>query len=136
MTLLAQSLFSQAFAQASVIKAVSQTQSLLAQTFYLGANAKVQLVRFLLCLAAGLAAGVIALLYLRKARPFERALTDLFATLCIGGIFILCVEFFLDGKIELYGMVAYLIGTASIPLIFRKIKSAMEKRRKNTDDNS
>ena len=106
---------------------------LLSQTFYLGANAKVQLVRFALCLALGLAAGVIALLYLRKARPFERALTDLFATLCIGGLFIVCIEFFLDGKIELYGAIAYLAGTACVPFVFRKITRIIQKRRKNKD---
>lgn len=104
--------------------------SLLSQTFYLGANARVQAVRFALCLAVGLAAGVIALLYLRKARPLERALTDLFVTVCIGALFILCVEFFLDGRIELYGIVAYLSGVAALPAAVRKIHSVLRKKRK------
>ena len=95
--------------------------SLLADTFYLGANAKVQAIRFALCLALGLASGIIALLYLRKARPVERALTDFFATVCIGGLFIVCMEFFLDGKFELYGLAAFVLGIVPIPLITRKL---------------
>ena len=95
--------------------------TLLADTFYLGANAKVQAIRFALCLALGLASGIIALLYLRKARPVERALTDFFATVCIGGLFIVCIEFFLDGKFELYGLAAFVLGILPIPLIIRKI---------------
>ena len=101
--------------------------SLLADTFYLGANAKVQAVRFALCLALGLAAGIIALLYLRKARPVERALTDFFATVCIGGLFIVCLEFFLDGKFELYGLAAFVLGIVPIPLIARKHLSGGKK---------
>lgn len=93
----------------------------LAATFYLGANAKVQAIRFGLCLALGLASGIIALLYLRKARPVERALTDFFATVCIGGLFIVCLEFFLDGKFELYGLAAFILGIVPIPLITRKV---------------
>ena len=107
---------------------------LLSQTFYLGANAKVQLVRFALCLALGLAAGVIALLYLRKARPFERVITDLFATLFIGGLFIICIEFFLDGKIELYGAIAYLAGTAGVPFLFRKISRLIHRTKNHRKD--
>ena len=95
--------------------------SLIADTFYLGANAKVQAIRFALCLALGLASGIIALLYLRKARPVERALTDFFATVCIGGLFIVCMEFFLDGKFELYGLAAFVLGIVPIPLITRKL---------------
>ena len=103
--------------------------SLLSETFNLGANAGTQAVRFALCLAAGLLAGVVALLYLRRARPLERALTDLFATVCIGALFVLCVEFILNGKIELYGIVAYLLGTAAIPIAVRKIRSVLSARR-------
>jgi len=105
------------------------TTYIISQTFYLGANAKVQAVRFALCLALGLAAGIIALLYLRKAAPAERALTDFFATVCIGGLFIVCVEFFLDGKPELYGFVAYGLGTAAVPLTAKKIISAIKKKK-------
>ena len=111
---------------------------LLSQTFYLGANARVQLVRFALCLALGLAAGVIALLYLRKARPAERALTDFFATVCIGALFAVCLEFFLDGKFELYGFAAFVAGVLLIPLTTRKIMSKRTKvkdAQRKTDDN-
>ncbi len=108
--------------------------SLLSQTLNLGANAGVQAIRFALCLAVGLGAGIIALLYLRKARPVERALTDFFATVCIGGLFAVCVEFFLGGKFELYGGIAYLLGTAVIPLAARKILSLIAKKREKNDE--
>lgn len=94
----------------------------------LGANVKVQGVCFLLCLAAGLCAGVFALLYLRKAGALERALADLFATLCIGGVFLVCVEFILDGKPELYGLCAYILGVCVLPLMVKKIKARRAKK--------
>ncbi len=108
--------------------------STLSQTLNLGANAGVQGIRFALCLAAGLGAGIIALLYLRRARPVERALTDFFATVCIGGLFAVCVEFFLGGKFELYGAIAYILGTAVIPLTTRKITSIIAKKRREKND--
>lgn len=103
--------------------------AVLSQTFYLGANAKVQIVRFALCLAVGLGAGIIALLYLRKARPAERALTDLFATCVIGALFAVCLEFFLDGKFELYGLLAYALGVIPIPLTVKKLAALRRKKR-------
>lgn len=106
--------------------------NLLAQTFYLGANAKVQLVRFALCLALGLVAGVFALLYLRRARPAERALADFFATVCIGGLFAVCVEFFLDGKFELYGLLAFILGALPFPLTAKFLRKKTTAR-KNKD---
>ena len=102
--------------------------TLAAVTLYLGANAGVQAVRFALCLAVGLIAGIIALLYLRKARPVERALTDFFATVCIGILFVVCLEFFLDGKPELYGVASYLFGTAVIPLLVKKLMSRKKRK--------
>ncbi len=95
-----------------------------------GANAASQAVRFSLCLLAGIASGAVALLYFRKARPLERALTDFFATVVIGGIFIICIEFFLNGKPELYGAAAFLAGTALVPTVFLKIRAAYRKRHK------
>lgn len=103
--------------------------TLLAGALYLGANARVQAIRFALCLAVGLIGGIVALLYLRKARPVERALTDFFATVVIGALFIVCVEFFLDGKFELYGLAAFALGVVPIPLLAHKI-SARRKSKK------
>lgn len=54
---------------------------------YLGANAKAQAICFALCFAIGLAGGVFALLFLRKANPLERALTDIFGSVLITGAF-------------------------------------------------
>lgn len=100
------------------------------QTIYLGANAKAQAICFALCFLVGLASGIIALLYFRKANPLERALTDFVATVLIGGAFLVCVEFFLDGKAELYGAIAFALGATVIPVVYRKIKRFAEFRRK------
>ncbi len=97
----------------------------------LGANVKEQGICFLICLAVGLAVGIFALLYLRKARPLERALTDFFATVCIAAAFIVCVEFVLGGKPELYALTAYLLGVAVLPTsvkIYRKHKGKFGKK--------
>lgn len=104
--------------------------ALLSQTLYLGANAKEQAISFALCLAVGLAAGIIALLYLRKARPVERALTDFFATLCIGALFLICIEFFMGGKIEPYGCMAFAMGIFPVPAIYRKLRAKLKGRKK------
>ena len=71
-----------------------------------------------------------------RARPVERALTDFFATVCIGGLFIVCVEFFLDGKFELYGFVAYVLGVLPIPLITRKCTLHIRKKAENANRNA
>lgn len=91
-------------------------------TIGIGASALSQLVCFALCFAFGLAGGVLALLYLRKASFFERLLTDLFATLCIGGCFIACLKVAMGGSITLYGAVGFILGTISLPLCVHKIK--------------
>lgn len=96
----------------------------------LAANAAAQAARFGLSLAVGLAAGIVALLYLRPARPLERALTDLFATLVIAAVLILDVEFVLGGVPELYGIVAYALGVAALPLAARLIKRAVGEGKK------
>lgn len=95
-----------------------------------GANAAEQAIKFALCLAAGVVAGTAALLYLRKASFAERFLTDLFATLCLGGGFVVCVEFILGGKPELFGAIAYSLGAALLPTVVAKVKKVLRKRRK------
>lgn len=90
---------------------------------YLGANAKSQAVCFSLCLLAGLVSGVFALLYFRKSSVAERILTDAIATILIAGVFLLCVEFVLDGKIELYGAISYALGVCFIPYVYTRVKS-------------
>ncbi len=104
--------------------------ALLSQTLYLGANAEEQAISFALCFAVGLAAGIVALLYLRKARPFERALTDFFATVCIGALFLVCVEFFLGGRIQPYGCIAFAAGAMPIPAVYRKLRKLLSGRKK------
>lgn len=99
-------------------------------TLYLGANAKTQAICFAFCLLAGLAGGLFALLYLRKSKPLERALTDLFATVCIGGIFIVCTEWIMQGKIQLYGVFAFFAGVSTPPFLFSKIKKRLRKKKK------
>lgn len=97
---------------------------------YLGANAKSQALCFAFCLLAGLAAGLFALLYLRKARPLERALTDLFATLCIAAAFIACVEWIMQGKFQLYGAVAFAAGVCAPSTLVSGIKKLKRKKTK------
>lgn len=96
---------------------------------YLGANAQNQAICFAFCLLAGLAGGLFALLYLRKAKPLERALTDFFATVCIAGVFIACVEWIMQGKILLYGVFAFGLGVFFPPFLFSKIKTRVRKKR-------
>lgn len=95
---------------------------------YLGANAKAQAICFALCFAAGIVAGVFALLCTKKAGFFERALLDLFATGVIGAIFICCIEFFMQGLPSFYGVLAYVSGTATLPLIVKKIRKIKREK--------
>ena len=88
----------------------------------LGARAADQAAAFGLCFALGLAAGIFALLYLRRSSPLERALCDLFATLALAAGALLSTELFLGGKPELYGIFAYLAGASVLPMSVRFIK--------------
>lgn len=112
----------------------SLSSSLLSVSFHLGANASAQAISFALCFAIGLAGGVVALLYLRKARPLERALTDLVATVVIGALFVISIEFVLNGKFELYGAAAFVLGTLIFPLIAKKTIDKIARKKKNTAD--
>jgi len=100
---------------------------------YLGANAQNQAICFAFCLLAGLAGGLFALLYLRKAKPVERALTDFFATVCISGAFIACVEWIMQGKIQLYGVFAFGLGVFLPPFLLSKIKNRVRKKREKDE---
>ena len=102
---------------------------ILSATLQLGANAKVQAVRFALSFAVGLAAGIVALLYFRKSSKAERFVTDLFATLCLGSGYIFCLEVLFGGKFELYLFVAYVLGACVIPIVFSAAKRLIEKRK-------
>ena len=91
-------------------------------------SAKAQAICFALCFAAGIVAGVFALLCTKKAGFFERALLDLFATGVIGAIFICCIEFFMQGLPSFYGVLAYVSGTATLPLIVKKIRKIKREK--------
>ncbi len=110
------------------------TPSLLSSpSINLGANAKSQAIGFSLCLLAGFISGIFALMYFRKSGVAERILTDAFATVCIFGAFLVCVEFVLDGKIELYGAIAYVLGVTIIPFVYKKLKSNSRKPPTSTE---
>lgn len=64
----------------------------------------------------------------KKAGFFERALLDLFATGVIGAIFICCIEFFMQGLPSFYGVLAYVSGTAVLPLIVKKSEKSSVKK--------
>ncbi len=110
------------------------TANLIAE-IWLGARAGEQAAAFGLCFAAGLVAGIVGLLYLRRSSASERILCDLFATLAIGAGALACCEFFLGGKPELYGVVAYALGASVLPLLVRKI-SRRKKRAKDGQKNA
>lgn len=95
----------------------------------LGANAKSQAICFSLCLLAGFISGIFALLYFRKSSVAERILTDAVATILIAGVFLLCVEFILDGKMEIYGALAYAFGVCVIPFVYKKTKARAKSRK-------
>lgn len=101
----------------------------------LGANAGLQAAKFALCLAVGTAVGLVALLYFRKSEKAERFVTDLFATLVLGGGYIFCIHFFFEGKFEFYGLAAYVLGTAIIPAIFKGVQRILSKRRARENPN-
>ena len=102
----------------------------------LGARAAQQAAAFGLCFALGLAAGIFALLYLRKSSPLERVLCDLFATLALAVGALLCTEFFLGGKPELYGIFAYLVGASVLSISARFIKRRIASKRANDRQNN
>ena len=104
------------------------------QTISLGANAKLQAAKFAICLGIGLLLGIVALLYFRKSSHAERFVTDLFATLCLGGGYIACLEIVFGGKFELYGLTSYLLGTVVVPAIYAKVKRIIAKRQADLKD--
>lgn len=107
-----------------------QTQTQVVQ-ISLGANAKTQAICFVLCFAIGLIAGVFALLYFKKSRFFERALTDFFATCAIGLGLFCCIEFFMQGYAALYGICAYFLGVCTLPFLFCKLQKFRQNRLQN-----
>ncbi len=92
----------------------------------LGANAKEQAIIFALCFCAGLVGGIISLLFLRKARPVERAFTCFFACVGIACAFVATVEFIMQGKILFYGTIGYAIGVFVPPIVTIKIKKRLQ----------
>ena len=102
------------------------------QELSLAANAKSQAINFAICLAVGFFAGGFALLYFRRSSAAETFLTDLFATLVIGGGYIACLELVFGGKFEMYGLVGYLFGTVIIPCIFKAAKKYSKKKKQDT----
>lgn len=97
--------------------------------FSLAANTKIQAVNFALCLGAGALFGIFALLYFRRSSAAETFVTDLFATLAIGGGYICCLEFVFGGKFEFYGIISYLVGIAIVPILFKTFKRLRKRRR-------
>lgn len=88
-----------------------------------GASAASQAISFAICFAMGLAIGIVALLYLRKAGKAERALTDLFATLTIGGICLLSMEYATGGKPEAYAFFALTLGAFCSFFTIKRLKN-------------
>jgi|GEM_PF-5277163 len=106
--------------------------NVLSATFQgVGANWKIQAVKFALAFAVGVALGLPALLYFRHSNKAERFVTDLFATMCIGGGYALVLEVLFGGSFEVYGIVAYLFGVSVLPCAFKLFKSLRSKKTEN-----
>lgn len=101
----------------------------------LGARAGQQAAAFGLCFATGLVAGIFALLYLRRAGFWERLLSDLFASAALAAGAMICCEFFLGGKPELYGIVAYLAGASVLPLIVKTARKVRDAKKRENGQN-
>ena len=104
-------------------------------SFHLAANSKIQALDFLCCLGVGVVFGIFSLLYFRRSGKAETFVTDLFATLGLGLGYIGCLEFVFDGKFELYGLSAYVLGCLLIPCVFKlvlKIKRT-NREKQNAD---
>jgi hypothetical protein len=94
-----------------------------------GASWSLQLLSFAIVFAFGLASGVAALLFKRKARPIERALTDFFAVIAMGGLFLSATELGCDGQLRAFGIAAFLLGTlCSYKTILFAKRKLVEKR--------
>lgn len=86
-----------------------------------GASWSLQLIAFAEAFALGIAGGIPSLLFLRKARPLERALTDFTAVLCNLALYLLAIQLGADGAVNTYTIVAYALGL----MTFFKIKDAL-----------
>lgn len=103
------------------------------QAIQLGANTKSQAINYAICLGVGLCIGIVALLYFRRSHVAERFVTDLFATLVLGGGYIAVVQLVFGGKFELYGLVSYAIGACCVPCLFLAIKKLRAKKEADKD---
>ncbi len=98
------------------------------QTIQLGASTKAQAINFAVCLGVGVAIGIVALLYFRRSSVAERFVTDLFATLVLGGGYIGVVQLVFGGKFELYGLVSYALGACVVPCLYLAVKKLRAKK--------
>lgn len=97
----------------------------------IGANALNQLICFLSCLGFGCCGGVFCLLYLRKASFFERILTDFFATVCMGGVFLLSLDVAMCGKMCFYGIAGYILGVVFVLFLGKLAYRNTSNRKRN-----
>ena len=105
-----------------------------ANTISFGANAKLQAIKFGLSFLIGIGFGIFGLLYFRRSGKAERFITDLFATLALGGGYIACLEIIFSGQFELYGLISYLLGACFVPAVFKSVKNIAHKKRACTND--
>ncbi|MBQ9275964.1 MAG: hypothetical protein IJ226_00020 [Clostridia bacterium] len=99
------------------------------QAIQLGASTKTQAINFAICLGVGFVVGTVALLYFRRSSVAERFVTDLFATLALGGGSIAVVQLVFGGKFELYGLVSYALGVCALPAVYIAVKKLREKEK-------
>lgn len=92
----------------------------------IGVSWSSQLVAFLICFAFGILGSFVCLLFFRKARPLERALTDLVSVLVLISLFLLSIELGCDGKIKIYSIIAFLLALPVIPKGYKYLTEKLD----------
>lgn len=95
----------------------------------LGASWSGQALYALISFAFGIVGGLPALLYFRKTSKAEEFLTDVFATVVIGGIYLLSVEIGGKGQFTWYSPLFYLLGIFTLTRLKRFLFSILKRRR-------
>lgn len=95
----------------------------------LGASWSGQALFALISFAFGFIGGIPALLYFRKSRRAEEFLTDLFATIVIGGIYLASVEIGGKGQFVWYSPLFFALGAVTFVRLKKFLFSILKRGR-------
>lgn len=101
----------------------------------IGASWSLQFIAFAEAFALGLIGGIPSLLFLRKARPLERALTDFTAVMCNLALYILAIELGSDGAVKAFTLIAYALGLFVFFKCRDSVKNIILRRRERAAAN-